>query len=235
MSTASPSHLLLGRRFMVIYRRLLRRYGPQHWWPGDGAFETILGAILTQNTSWKNVEGALASLKAAGALRPDRLRALPQEGLARLIRSSGFFNVKARRLKAFAQYLGDRHGDDLDAFLRQDPAALRNELLGVHGIGPETADDILLYAAGAPFFVIDAYTKRILRRLGVAPAGDDYGTFQALFHDNLKQDVALFNEYHALLDRHAKEACRKQPLCQRCCLLDLCPTGKSGTGASGGG
>ncbi|MBI4340043.1 MAG: endonuclease [Chloroflexi bacterium] len=221
MNSPSPS-VILG-----IYQRLYGAYGPQRWWPGaEDSWEVIVGAILTQNTAWANVDRALARLKAAQALAPSRIRELPQEELAQLIRSSGYFNTKARKLKAFAQHLGQRYGDDLAALLRQDPVALRRELLSIYGIGQETADDILLYAAGTPSFVIDAYTRRILGRLGIAPKGDAYDAFQAVFHANLPPDASLFNEYHALLDRHAKVACRKLPLCQGCPLLDLCPTGQ---------
>lgn len=217
----------LGAYLLEIYDQLYQGYGPQHWWPGDGPFETIIGAILTQNTAWKNVERAITNLKTAQALSPQRLRELPMEELAQLIRPSGYFNTKARKLKAFAQHLGDRHHDDLAAFLSQEAALLRQELLDIYGIGEETADDILLYAARLPSFVIDTYTRRIVRRLGVAPQKDSYGAFQSLFHENLYPDANLFNEYHALLDRHAKETCRKSPLCDSCCLSQLCPTGKS--------
>ncbi len=217
----------LGAHLLDIYERLYHRYGPQHWWPGDGPFETIIGAILTQNTAWKNVERALDNLKTAQALSPQQLRELPIEALAQLIRPSGYFNTKARKLKAFAQHLGDRYHDDLGAFLSQETAPLRQELLAIYGIGEETADDILLYAARLPSFVIDTYTRRIVLRLGIAPQKDRYGAFQGLFHENLYPDANLFNEYHALLDRHAKETCRKSPLCDSCCLSELCPTGNS--------
>ncbi len=214
----------LGARLLYIYKRLYHRYGPQDWWPGDGPFETIIGAILTQNTAWKNVERALDNLKAAQALSPQRLRELSSEALSQLIRPSGYFNAKAKKLKAFAHHLGDQYHDDLGTFLSQEAAPLRQELLAIYGIGEETADDILVYAARLPSFVIDTYTRRALRRLGMAPQTDSYGAFQSLFHENLSPDTNLFNEYHALLDRHAKETCRKSPLCDSCCLSDLCPT-----------
>ncbi|MBI4202707.1 MAG: hypothetical protein HY532_06325, partial [Chloroflexi bacterium] len=151
----------------TLYHRLYDAYGPQGWWPGaENPWEVILGAILTQNTAWLNVKRALANLKAAGAIPPPRIRDLPQNELAQLIRPSGYFNTKARKLKAFAHHLGAQYNDDLDAFLRQDLSALRPELLSIYGIGPETADDILVYAAGKPSFVIDLYTKRVLQRLG---------------------------------------------------------------------
>ena len=217
----------LGTHLLEVYQRLYQRYGPQHWWPGDGPIETIIGAILTQNTAWGNAARALGNLKAAQAMSTLRLRELPMDALADLIRSSGYFNAKARKLKAFAHHLGERYGDDLDAFLAQETPVLRQELVSIYGIGEETADDILLYAARLPSFVIDAYTRRVLLRLGMAPEQDRYSAFQALFHENLHPDTELFNEYHALLDRHAKERCRRSPLCDNCCLLDLCPTGNS--------
>ena len=215
----------LRTRLMDLYHRLLGRYGPQGWWPGDGAFETIIGAILTQNAAWTNVEKALANLKGIGALTPQRLRAIPEEGLAQLVRPSGYFNSKARKLKAFVGHMA-LYGDSLEAMFDKDRETLRQELLGIYGIGEETADDIVLYAAGKPSFVIDAYTRRILRRLGLAPGDDSYQAYRALFQENLAADTALYNEFHALLDRHAGEACRKKPLCDQCCLRDICPTGR---------
>lgn len=213
-------------KLLEVYRRLYGRYGPQHWWPGDGAFEVIIGAILTQSASWANVDKALANLKACGLLEPAALRAIAQEELARLIRPSVYFNVKAQKVKAFVQHLGEHYDDDLEALLRKDAQLLRQELLSIFGIGEETADDIVLYAANKPVFVIDAYTRRILDRLGLAPAQKGYSSYQLLFMESLPHDVRLFNEYHALLDRHGVETCRKrEPLCGECCLLDVCPAG----------
>ena len=216
----------LNRRLLDIYGRLDGRYGPQHWWPGDGAFEVIIGAILTQAASWGGVDKALANLKARGLLEPAALRAVDQEELAGLIRPSVYFNAKARKVKAFVQHLGERYNDDLMALLQQDARVLRQELLSIYGIGEETADDIVLYAAHKPIFVIDAYTRRILGRLGLDPSWDTYGAYQAIFMENLAHDAALFNEFHALLDHHAAETCRKlKPACVGCCLLDICPAG----------
>ena len=212
-----------------IYRRLYQRYGPQGWWPGEGALDVVIGAILTQAAAWANVEMAMRNLKGAGCWSLEAIYLLPVEDLAKVIRPSGYFNAKARKLKAFAGHVVNRYGGDLAAFLGQEPEALRLELLSIHGIGPETADDILLYAAGKPSFVVDSYTRRIVERLGVIvqEQGDGYGAYQALFHDNLPHDALLFNEYHALLDRHAKEACAKTPRCEGCCLRDICATGRS--------
>ena len=206
-----------------IYNRLFDRYGPQRWWPANGPFEVIVGAILTQSAAWTNVEHAISNLKAANALTPAALHDLPIDRLAHFIHPCGYFNAKALKLKAFAERLHSRHNGDLERLFTLDTASLRRELLSIHGVGEETADSILLYAARRPSFVIDAYTKRILSRLGLAPAKEGYGDFQALFAQNLPQDERLFNEYHALLVRHGKEVCRKAPDCPRCCLRTLCP------------
>lgn len=209
-----------------VYRLLYKSYGPQGWWPGDGAFEVCIGAILTQAASWNNVERALNNLKRAGVLSPAALRALPLEELARLLRPSGYFTVKARKVKAFVEHLA-RYGDDLHAFFAQEATALREELLGIYGVGEETADDILLYAAGKPVFVVDAYTIRIFQRLGLVGERATYRQVQRLFMEHLPADVPTFNEYHALLVRLGKEVCRKrEPRCRVCPLLGLCPTGQ---------
>ena len=188
----------------------------------------VLGAILTQSAAWNNVELALRNLKSAGCWSLEAIHLRSQDELADVIRPSGYFNAKARKLKAFAGHVCELYNGDLDAFLAQDTDQLRAELLSIHGIGPETADDILVYAARMPSFVIDSYTRRILQRMGLVPVGqkDHYHDYQALFHDNLPMETPLFNEYHALLDRHAKEACAKTPRCSGCCLRDLCRTGR---------
>lgn len=206
-----------------IYRRLHDRYGDQHWWPAETPLEMIVGAILTQSTAWTNVEKGIDGLRSRGPLSSAMLRRVPTEELARLIRPSGYYNVKARKLKAFAAWLGERYGDDLDRLFALDLPALRRELLGIYGVGEETADSIVLYAARKPIFVIDAYTRRIMTRLGLAPKRDSYEAFQALFMENLPHDEIMFNEYHALLVCHGKTACRKSPACRDCCLASLCP------------
>jgi endonuclease-3 related protein len=205
-----------------IYNRLYDRYGPQHWWPGDTPFEVIIGAILTQSTAWTNVEKAIANLKAADLLDPTSLDKIATDKLAALIRPSGYYNAKATKLKAFVDRLHDKYEGNLDRLFELDTIDLRKELLSIHGIGPETADSILLYAAYRPVFVIDAYTKRIIGRLGLAPASDSYEAFQQLFMDRLPHDEGMFNEYHALFVRHGKDVCRKTPICKNCCLLDIC-------------
>ncbi|MFA5056401.1 MAG: hypothetical protein WC562_09600 [Dehalococcoidia bacterium] len=204
-----------------IYNRLFDRYGPQHWWPGETPFEVVIGAILTQSTAWSNVEKAIANLKTARVLGPESLHSIPTGDLAILIRPSGYYNAKSTKVKAFVERLHDKFDGSLDQLFALDTASLRHELLSIHGIGPETADSILLYAAYRPVFVIDAYTKRIMGRLGIASANDSYETYRQLFMDNLKHDEGFFNEYHALLVRHGKEVCRKKPKCNGCCLAAL--------------
>lgn len=213
----------LRQRLPEIYRRLLVRYGEQLWWPGDSPFEVMVGAILTQSAAWTNVEKAIDALKAAGALSAQALREISLPELARIIRASGYYNAKALKLKALAEWLGKRCKDNLDKLFVLDTDSLREELLGVHGVGEETADSILLYAGNKPIFVIDAYTRRILNRAGIKPKKETYVAYQALFMDNLPPDTQLFNEYHALLVCLGKNVCRKnQPLCEKCCLKELC-------------
>jgi endonuclease-3 related protein len=208
-----------------IYDRLYARFGAQHWWPGDGAFQVIVGAILTQNTAWTNVEKALANLKRARLLNPARMRRAPTARLARLIRPSGYFNLKAKKLKAFTRYLFAAHRGRLARLFRLDIATLRAELLAVYGIGPETADSIILYAARKPVFVVDAYTRRIFARLGLSREGASYDELQRLFMEHLPRDEKLFNEYHALLVTLGKNVCKKRaPNCSVCPLKEICPT-----------
>lgn len=219
---------------MDIYRRLLDAYGPQGWWPGDSRFEMIAGAILTQAAAWRNVELALTNLRAANVDDWTAVHEIEVEALAELVRPSGYYNAKARKLKAFAAHVCQEYGGSLDALFATHVEPLRRDLLGIHGIGPETADDILVYAAGKPSFVIDAYSIRIMRRVGLAPeSGDSYEAWQAMFHAAVPEDVQVYNEYHALLDRHHKEACTKNaPRCNGCCLVEVCETGRANVGAA---
>ncbi len=210
-----------------IYHRLFQWYGPQHWWPGESPFEIVIGAILTQGTAWANVERALNNLKTADCFSSKTLLEVSEEELAILLRPSGYFNAKARKLKAFINHLWEEYEGELDMLLAKEGNELRQELLSIYGIGEETADDIVLYAAEQPSFVIDAYTRRILQRLGLSPKEGSYGAYQEVFHGALPPESSLYNEYHALLDRHAKETCKKEPLCEGCCLLEMCPTGQS--------
>ena len=205
-----------GNHFLDIYNSLLKHFGPQHWWPGETPFEVIIGAILTQNTSWDNVEKAIASLKASGKFTPEGLFKLQTDKLALLIKSSGYFNIKAKRLKNFLSFLFNDYEGNIDRMLKEDGHILRHKLLNVNGIGPETADSILLYAAEYPIFVVDAYTNRIFSRHGYIPADATYHQIQELFVGNLPKDTQLYNEYHALIVRVGKELCRKTPRCNSC-------------------
>jgi len=205
-----------------VYRRLRDRYGPAGWWPGDTPFEVCLGAILTQNTAWVNVEKALDVLRDRGLLSFERLSRLTAPDLAPLLRPAGTFNVKARRLSAFLRFLGEEYGGRVEAMAREEPGVLRRKLLSVHGIGRETADSIALYAAQQPLFVVDAYTRRILGRLGLIRGPESYDEIQSLFMKALPREPPLYNDYHAQLVRLGKEACRPRPLCERCPLDQVC-------------
>ncbi len=212
----SPS----GKELRAVFDLLLGRYGRQGWWPGESPFEVMIGAILTQNTAWSNVERAINNLKQAGALSLQGLLELPMERLAELIRPSGYFNVKAARLQNFCIFLRDSGGE---AALREmESDTLRTLLLEVKGVGPETADDMLLYAFERPVFVIDAYTRRLFTRLGMASGEEGYEQLRHGFEAVLGEDVDLYNEYHALIVRHAKEACSTKPNCSTCCLEVCC-------------
>ncbi len=204
-----------------IYHRLFSHYGPQHWWPADNPFEVIIGAILTQSAAWSNVEKAITNLKVKGAISPAALRQLSIQELAQLVHPSGYYNAKALKIKSFVHWLEQHYNDSLDKLFALDIPLLRQELLSIHGIGEETADSIILYAARKPIFVVDAYTCRIVQRLGLAPV-TGYSVIQRLFMKHLPHNEQLFNEYHALFVRHGKEVCKKVPLCERCCLNHLC-------------
>lgn len=203
----------------------MSHYGPQYWWPAQEPFEIIVGAILTQSAAWKNVEKAMVNLKAAKVLSPAALRQLSHAEIARLIYSCGYYNAKSVKLKSFVDWLGEHYDDNLDRLFDNDVRDLRQQLLSVYGIGEETADSIILYVAEKPVFVIDAYTRRIIYRIGLAPEAESYGAYQALFMTNLEADATLFNEYHALLVSLAKDTCRPRPVCQPCCLNNICRTG----------
>ena len=204
-----------------IYKRLLNRFGPQRWWPAQTRFEVIVGAILTQNTGWENVKRAIANLKKKNLLTPQKIKNIHVRKLAALIRPAGYFNIKAKRLKNFINFLFKEYQGSLDKMNREYWPNLRIKLLSVNGIGPETADSILLYAFEKPVFVIDAYTKRMLYRHNLIGRQADYQSVQSLFMDNLSQDKKLYNEYHALLVRLGKELCKSKPLCEICPLNNL--------------
>ena len=202
-------------------------YGSQHWWPAKEPFEVMVGAILTQSAAWANVEKAIANLKTSMALAPEPMRRLSVSEIAELIHPCGYYNAKALKLKSLVQWLGEYYDDDLERLFGGDVSQLREQLLSIHGIGEETADSIILYAANKPVFVIDAYTRRIISRVGLAPESNSYTAYQCLFMDNLPADVRLFNEYHALLVNLAKNVCRTNPLCQQCCLNSICNFGRN--------
>lgn len=215
--------MVVQQRIERLFRSLAGYYGPLHWWPADSPWEVVLGAILTQNTAWRNVEQAIAALKATISLTPEALLQLPLGQLEALIRPAGFFRQKAERLQLIARYLVERHGGSLATLLDGTLEAVRAELLTLKGVGPETADSILLYAGGRPSFVIDAYTRRLLGRLGLLTGGESYAEIRHLFMSRLPADADLFNEYHALIVEHCKQFCRKRPLCDTCPLRVDCP------------
>ncbi len=203
-----------------VYQRLHQHYGAQGWWPADDAFEVMVGAILTQNTAWTNVEKAIDSLKQQGMLNAEALAHCELAHLAESIRSSGYYNQKAQRLKGFSQWFLQQGG--LAGLQRLDQDELRRALLQIKGIGNETADDMLLYACERPSFVIDTYTRRLFSRLALLQEKAAYPELQQAFHQALDHDVALFQQYHALIVSHAKQHCRKRPSCEACPLADLC-------------
>ena len=205
-------------KLMTIYQRLFDHYGARHWWPAETPFEVAIGAILTQNTNWSNVEKAIDNLRAAGALSCQAICKLQRKELEELIRPSGFFRQKAERLQLFCCYLRDNYSSCLENMLQQSLQPLRKKLLAMKGIGPETADSILLYAGEHPSFVVDAYTSRLFSRLGLLEGTEKYQQIQELFMSNLPVDSTLYNEYHALIVIQCKEHCRKKPLCIGCPL-----------------
>jgi len=206
-----------------LYRRLLRRFGHAGWWPGGTPFEICVGAVLVQNTSWTNVERALEELRRRDLLSFERLHAVPLSRLARLIRSSGYYNVKARRVRALLDFLDAEYGGRVEAMSTEPPRALRARLLAVSGIGRETADSIVLYAAGLPLFVVDAYTRRVFSRLGLLRGHEPYDDVQRFFMERLPADAPLYNDYHAQVVLLGKDVCRPRPRCALCPLQDLCP------------
>ena len=217
----APSQLL-----KQVYETLYESYGPQSWWPADSSFEVMVGAVLTQNTAWKNVEKAIAQLKENCGMTPEGILSIPEEKLEEMIRSSGYFRQKAARLRGLCRYLIINGGKDFSRLAGLSTSSLREQLLALNGIGPETADSILLYAFGRPVFVVDAYTVRLLDRIGILPGKGKYEEVQGLFTTSLAPDPALFNEYHGLIVIHGKERCRKKdPFCAGCPLSDLCLEG----------
>jgi len=206
-------------RVKNIYKLLYKKYGPQSWWPGDSQLECILGAILTQNTSWLNVEKAIGNLKSLDLISIEKLTLLTTNELAQLIRSSGYFNQKAIKIKNFLAFISESYEGSLEKMFEEEVGELRNKLLQIKGIGPETTDCIILYGGNKPTFVVDVYTYRILSRHGLVPEQTSYNEMQELFIDSLTVDTQMFNEYHALLVRVGKEHCkRSKPICAGCPL-----------------
>jgi endonuclease-3 related protein len=204
-----------------IYELLNGQFGNLHWWPAEEPFEVIVGAILTQNTAWTNVEKAITALKEEHLLSPEALSRIDEGILANIIRPSGYYNVKAKRLKSFVRFLREEYAGDVGIMSAEKLPILRNRLLGVPGIGQETADSILLYACEKPVFVCDAYTRRILGRHHLIDDDADYGSIQELFMSHLPHDAALFNQFHALIVNAGKTFCRKVPKCEPCPLRTL--------------
>jgi endonuclease-3 related protein len=212
---------MTGDKLTEIYELLYENFGPQHWWPGQSTLEIIVGAVLTQNTNWGNVEKAINNLKAAKSLSVESLHSMDVLKLAQLIRPAGYYNLKAKRLKNFINRLVEDFNGEMRALRRLDTESLRERLLSIKGIGPETADSILLYAFEKPVFVVDAYTARVAVRHGLIEPSVDYESLRELFQSNLPQEIQLFNEYHALLVRVGKEFCRPRAKCTGCPLEKL--------------
>lgn len=204
-----------------MYIRLFAKYGPQSWWPAQSRFEITIGAVLTQNTNWTNVTKAIANLRRENLLTPSALKSIPLKNLSQWIKPAGYFNVKAKRLKNFVDFLFKEYDGRLDRMAEVPLEELRKKLLSVNGIGPETADSILLYALDKPVFVVDAYTKRILSRHHLIDKDAPYHEVQKKFTENLTTDAKMFNEYHALIVRLAKDNCRTKPRCEQCPLKDI--------------
>lgn len=209
----------LHKKLLDLYHQLQTEHGTLKWWPADTPFEVALGAILTQATAWRNVEKALDNLKAANAFTPKQIHAVSQDELEELLHPSGYFRMKAKKVRAFVEHIVQR---PMQEMFKQDVPELREELLSIYGVGPETADSIILYAAEKPSFVVDTYTYRLLSRLGWVEGNFHYERLRSLFMDNLPHEVELFNEYHALIVRHGARVCQKTPECQACGLQSVC-------------
>lgn len=212
----------IQEELLKIYQTLLDHFGPRNWWPAETRFEVIVGAILTQFVAWRNVEQAISALKQKNLISPRALYEAEDRIIEELIRPTRFYKQKRERLKEFCEVLIKKYNGDLNRFFNQDLESLREELLDIKGIGPETADTIMLYAAEKPVFVVDAYTRRIFHRLGYFEPNIDYNSMQEFFIKHLPRDVELYNEYHALIDALGNKACRKTPVCKECPLTKSC-------------
>lgn len=208
----------MKNKVYTIYRTLYEAFGPQHWWPGDSIEEIIIGAVLTQNTNWDNVKKAITNLKNNNSLSLAKIAKMELSDIAFCIRPSGYFNIKARRLQSVAEYFTEKYDNNFEAMKQLNPDELRKELLGVHGVGEETADSILLYALYMPVFVVDAYTRRMGERHNLFPKKSSYSTIKQYFEKNLSKDVYLFNEFHALIVHLGKHFCKPKPGCNECPL-----------------
>jgi len=213
---------LMRELLLEIYDRLLRVYGSQYWWPAETKLEVVVGAILTQSTAWSNTLKAMANLKDAELLNTEAMGRIPERKLATLIRPAGYYNAKAKKLKAFISHLKEKYGGRLEPLLKEAMSRMRQELLSIYGIGDETADSIILYAAEKPIFVVDSYTRRLFSRMNLIDNRAKYGELQELFMENLPRETQFFKEYHALIVRHCKERCSTKPICDACPLLGLC-------------
>jgi endonuclease-3 related protein len=208
--------------YLDAYQLLYSHFGPQGWWPGETPLEIMVGAVLTQNTNWTNVTKAIDNLRQGGMLGYPQLLEMSVDLLAEYIQPSGYYNLKAKRLHNLLKMVENLYDGNLDHFLNDDVVSVRENLLNVKGVGPETADSILLYACGKPVFVIDTYTHRVFSRHNLVEEETDYHTMQAVFMDHLPEDIQLFNEFHALIVRVAKQFCKKtKPLCEQCPLQGL--------------
>ena len=217
----------MREKLLKLYDDLHAEYGDLHWWPAETPFEIIIGAILGQATAWGNAAKAIDNLKAANLLDPDGMSKLSQDELEMLILPSGYYRAKAKKVRAFLTHLQAHHNNQLDSLLAQELPTLREELLSIYGVGEETADCILLYAAKKPSFVVDTYTYRLFERLGWFSGKFHYGRLRQMFMENLPHDSELFNQYHALIVRHGARVCQKTPQCDKCMLRSQCPTGKA--------
>ena len=213
----------LNRKLLDLYDKLKKQHGTLKWWPADTPFEVAIGAILTQATAWRNVVKAIDNLKNAKVFSPEDIRNTSQDNLETLLTPSGYFRMKAKKVRAFVDHIVER---PMSEMFKQDVTELRQELLSIYGVGPETADSIILYAAEKPSFVVDTYTYRLLSRLGWVEGNFHYESLRALFMDNLPIDVELFNEYHALIVRHGARVCQKTPDCINCSLQSECDYNK---------
>ncbi len=209
----------LEKKLLNLYHLLKTQHGTLRWWPADTPFEVALGAILTQATAWRNVEKAIGNLKAADVFTPEQIHAISQDELEELLRPSGYYKMKTKKVRAYVEHIMKR---PMQVMFKQDVPELRDELLSIYGVGPETADSIILYAAEKPSFVVDTYTYRLISRLGWVEGNFHYERLRALFMDNLSHDVDLFNEYHALIVRHGARVCKKTPQCDACNMQTNC-------------